>query len=351
MIGAETNEATPELPLWDRSFNLRTSGGYNDNLLLSPDAREKSAFFSVGLDFTLFRLPLDGKEFTLFLTDEYTRYPDGHELDHELFGLALARFKIDAGAWHPGVDLQYFYQDQVIDASITETNSGPTPVEGHNLNLRPSVRRDLPNGFWLESGAAVSRQFYRKPLDDYWEGGPRLTAGRDYGFKSSIALSYRWMLRGYDSREQVTRTGLGLPGTSLQFQQNEIETTWDHNFDALRRWRSATKLGVLWNNDNGSGYFNFVRYQVSEQLRFVAKTWEAKAQAKFANYDFTRQSARPADPASREKQVFAVTLRAEKKVHSGLKVFTEYTFERATSNRPTDEYLANKVAAGVDWEF
>ena len=338
--------------MWDQSFSGRVGAGYNDNLLLSRDAREKSSFVFGGLDYTLFRLPLDGKQFTLFLSGDYTRYPEGQQVDHEFFGLALARFKFDlTPSWHPGFDLQYFYQDQVIDASITETNSGPTLVQGHNISARPSVRRDLPGGFWLEGSAAITRQYYRAPLDDYWEGGPQLSVGRDYGFQSSASLTYHWLLRDYDTREDVTLKGAGVPGTSLQFRQHEIEASLRHNFDAERHWRSVTKLGVLWSEDNGSGYFNYTRCQISEQLRYVAKSWEIKAQVRFANYDFLQQSASATDSSTRQKEVFAASLRGEKKLFPKLKVFAEYAFERSLSNRTLDEYQVNKVSGGIDWEF
>lgn len=349
---AQTNEFIPPVLNWDKSFNLRASGGYNDNLLLSSVAKESSYFINGGLDFTFFRLPLDGREFTLFLNSDYTWYPQGRQVDHEQFAVAFSHFKLDlTPAWNAGLDLQYIYQDQVIDTSITETNSSPTLVQGHGITARPSVRRELPQGFWLAANAGVTRWFYKAPLDDYWEGGPQLSAGRDYGFKSSFSLSYHWTLRAYDTREQVTLNGAVVLGTSLEFTQNELEAALRHNFDAQRHWRSATKFGVLWNDDNGSGYFNFVRYQISEQLRYVAKSWELKAHAKFSHYDFTRQTASAADFSSRQKDILGCGLRGEKTLLPALKLFAEFAYERSLANRATDEYTVNKVSAGVDWEF
>ncbi len=349
---AQTNEFIPLLPKWDRSFDLRASSGYNDNLLLSRAHQEASAFINSGLDFTLFRLPLDGKEFTLFLSSDYTWYPQGKQINHEQFGVALSRFKLDlTPVWNAGLDLQYIYQDQVIDTSLTETNLARTLVRGHGITVRPSLRRELPNGFWAEANANISRQFFKAPLDDYWEGGPQLRVGRDYGFKSSVSLGYHGTLRAYDTREQIAIEGAAMPGTSLGFMQNELESALRHNFDEERHWRSVTRLGVLWNNDNGSGYFNFVRYQVSEQLRYVAKTWEFKASAKFSHYDFTRQFAPSLGTSRRERDFLGFSLRGEKKLLPNLKFFTDFGHERSLSNLVTDEYTLNKVSVGIDLEF
>lgn len=348
----ETNEFIPPMPNWDRSLNLRASSGYNDNLLLSSGKKESSYLLTGGLDFTLLRLPVDGKEFAFFLSSDYTWYPQRKQVSHEQFGVALFRLKLAlTPGWSAGLDLQYVYLDQVIDTSITETNPSPTLVRGHGVTLRPSVRRELPYGFWLEAKVGVSRWFYNAPLDSYWEGGPQLSLGRDYGFKSSASLSAFWTFRAYDTRQQVTLQGIPVPRTSLEFIQPEVEAALRHNFDSQRHWRSVTKFGALWNDDGHSDYFNFLRYQVSQQFRYVRKTWEIKAQGKFSEYDFTRQTTSLTDVSLRHKEIFGCGLRAEKKLFSKLKLLAEYSYERSLSNRPSDQYIVNKVSAGLDWEF
>ena len=108
ILPADTHEFVPELPLWDKTFNLRAGTGYKDNLLLSNTMKEKSILFDSGLDFTLLRLPLDGKQFYFFLSGEDVRYPQGKLIDHEQYLIGLAQFKMDlTPAWIGSIDLNY----------------------------------------------------------------------------------------------------------------------------------------------------------------------------------------------------------------------------------------------------
>src|SRR5687767_14330905 len=78
---AEANEFIPDVPsIWEKSLNLRGGFGYKDNLLLSRTNREESSLILSGIDLSLYRLPLDGKQFTLFVTGEDTRFLEGREV-------------------------------------------------------------------------------------------------------------------------------------------------------------------------------------------------------------------------------------------------------------------------------
>src|SRR6185436_1840678 len=146
----------------------------------------------------------------------------------------------------------------------------------HSALVQPSVRRTLPRGFWVEGLVGVSRQWLAAPFDNYWEGGPKLAFGLDYGVRSSLIASYEWKPRAYDTREEVSLSGTNLPGTELKFQVHELELAWRHDWDEQRRWRTFTKLEMLVNRDSGPGYFDYQRYQLTEQLRYVSKQWEAR---------------------------------------------------------------------------
>jgi len=304
-------------------------------------------------------LPLDGRQLLLYAVGDYTYYPDGNAVDHEASLLGLAQLKLDLSPrWQAALDLQYLFVDQVIDTSITETIPTNAPVRGHGLTIRPSIRTDLPRNYWIEFGFGPTRQYLDDPFDDYWEGGPKLVIGRDYGNRSSIGLSYELKQRFYDTRKEVSLStsnmpSADVPGTELQFQMHEVELTLRHNWDEQRRWRTATRLQFLANRDGGTGYFDYQRYQASQQLRYVAKKWEAKAQARISYYDFSHQRVDDTDPESdlRAKTVVAVGLRGERAFSRHIKLFADYSFEQSISNGATDEYRVNKVAAGVDCEF
>jgi hypothetical protein len=331
---------------------LRASIGYKDNLTLDRTATEKSLLFSSGADVTIARLPLDGKQFNFLLSFDDTRYPNGEEVTHEDILVALAQFKVDTSAqWRLGLDARYVFQDQVVDTSVTETNLTATRVEGNGLALMPNVRWTFARDTWIEFSGTVQRQFYREPLDDYWEGGPKLILGRDYGHRSTLTLAYFWNVRGYDTREQESLSGTNLPGTSLEFLQHDVELAWRHNWDTRRRWRTATRLGFQVNQDNGPGFYDYRRYLAAQQLRYVMPTWELKAQGRVSYYDFELQQVSATDAELRQKAIVNAGLRAEKKLGKHWSLFAEYEYEQSLSNRAVDEYRASRVAGGVGVEF
>jgi hypothetical protein len=348
-----TNEFIPDLPnLWVRDVELRASVGYKDNLTLSRTATEKSVLIGSGADVTIARLPLDGKQFTFLLSVDDTRYPQGNQVTHEDLVVALAQFKTDLSqSWRLGLDGRYVYQDQVVDTSIIETNLTATLIRGHGLALMPNVRWTFTRDTWLELSGTAQRQFYREPLDDYWEDGPKLMLGRDYGHRSSLTLAYSWNRRDYDTREQISLSGTNLPGTELRFFQHDVEFAWRHNWDARRRWRTSTRLGFQANADNGPGFYDYRRYLVAQQLRYVAPGWELKVQGRVSYYDFDAQRVSATDPELRQKAIVSASLRGQKRLGKHWSLFAEYEYEQSLSNRSLDEYRANRVAAGLGVEF
>jgi len=348
-----TNDFIPDLPkLWIQDLELRESFGYKDNLTLGRTAIEKSLLIGSAVDVTIARLPLDGKQFNFLLSIDDTRYPQGDQVTHEDLILALAQFKVDASSqWRLGLDARYVYQDQVVDTSVTETNLAATVVRGNSIGLTPNARWTFARDTWLELSGMVQRQFYRKPLDDDWEGGPKLMLGREYGRRSALTLAYSCNFRGYDTREQVSLSGTNIPGTSLKFLQQDVDLAWRHNWDTRRHWRTTTRLGFEANQDNGSGFYDYRRYLVAEQFRYVAPTWELKAQGRVSYYDFEFQQVSATDPAQRQKAIVTVSLRGEKKLGKHWGLFAEYEYEQSLSNRNVDEYRANRVAGGVGVEF
>jgi hypothetical protein len=301
---------------------------------------------------TIARFPLDGKQFNLLLSVDDTRYPQGKQVTHEDLVVALAQFKIDhSPGWRFGLDGRYVYQDQVVDTSITETNLTATLIRGHGLALMPNARWTFARDTWLELSGTAQRQLYWEQLDDYWEGGPRLTLGHEYGHRSSLTLAYSWNLRHYDTREQTSLSGANLPGTALQFFQHDVEFAWRHNWDSRRRWRTTTRLGFQDNQDNGPGFYDYRRHLAAQQLRYVAPTWELKAQGRVSFYSFESQQVSLADPELRQKSIVSASIRGEKKLGKHWSLFAEYEYEQSFSNRPLDEYRANRVAGGAGVEF
>src|SRR5207244_1494740 len=142
--------------------------------------------------------------------------------------------------------------------------------------------------------------------------------GREYGHRSELNLSLESSRRAFDHREQLDEDGFPIADTSLSFQRETFQFLQRHYWDEKRRWRTTTKLFFELDADNGSGYFDHKKYQISEQLRYRASPWEITAQAKFNYYDFSVQTAsepefaRPADRTPRNRTGIALGLRAER---------------------------------------
>ena len=355
--GAEAEDANIEADLpvvWSQTFEGSLSAGYNDNLLQDSRGSEESYSLGAKFDATLFRVPLDGRQVFLLLTGDYTAYPEGKEVGHEALLLALAQIKLDLPPrWQVGVDGRYLFLEQVIDTSITEGTLTSSLVQGNGITIQPSAWFDLSQSLRAGLEVPITRNFFRNPFDHYWEGGPKQFVEYLYGHKSTLTLSYQWRKRVYDTREEVSSTATTEPGTELEFQMHETELAWRHNWDKARRWRTVTRLGYLVNLDSGSsGYFDFSRYQFSQQWRFVEKKWEAQAQINVSYHDFWNQTLdNTPETDLRHRVGITATLRAEREVAKHLRVFAEYAYEENFSNRPSDEFRAKKVAGGIECGF
>ncbi len=350
--GAQEADVSTWLPRWSYGGSARTGAGYRDNVTLSHFAPQESAFFLSGLDFSATRLPIDGPQVDLLLTAEDRRFLGDTSVDHETiaFGQAQAT-TFWGGQWRAGLGAEYLYQDQVLDASVTETNLVAVPALGHTIAARPAVRWDWAETDWLELQFPVQRQLFQAPLDDYWAAGPKLTAAHAYGYSSEVGLSWELTRVAYDDAPELTAGGEPIPGTHRAYTRPEMRLLWRHYWDKNQRWRTATKLVFLLNRDDGSGYFNYSKVQFSQQLRYRVKTWEAVAEAKLADYRYDVQTVSPNDLTKRKRQEFLLNLRAEKHLTKFLGLFAEYEREQTFSNLTIDEYTVNTVSGGLLWEF
>jgi len=359
LLWAFTLEAAPENPLdprqlslWATSANLRGGFGYRDNVLLSSARPQASPFSLVGLELFAYRLPLDGTEVSLLASGEDKRYLDAPDADKEQFLTANASIERQFGGPLAGlVSVQYFYMDQVFDASTTEYDLGVVVARGHGLLGKPGLRTALGARTWLDLEGMVAYQWLDSPLDDYWENGPRLAVRHEYGYRSEIQLSYRLVGRDYATRLQVAANGDPLAGTSLAYQIHRVEVVWRQNLDQRRLWRTTTKLGLELNHDNGSGYFDYTRYFGGLQARYEGAGWEVKGQLDVSHYEYVLQTVAVDDPARRRKTSLAATLSANKKLSRRFSLFAEYEYEQSLANQESDRYNVHTVTAGLDTEF
>lgn len=349
--GGDADVSTERL-LWDKSLNLRAGLGFKDNVLLGSANRRDSLYVATGLDAMLLRLPVNGPEFYLFLTGDDYRYLKDVEVDSEQTFAAISRVRMQLGPnWQAALGLQYFYQNQVLDVSTTEAELTTIPLTGHNIKLSPAITRKLTERDQLELEVALSRQFLEKPLDHYWEGGPKLAWEHTYGRKSAILLNYAFRQRFFDERQQTDRRGVPQPNSSLEFTQHQIELADRHYWDEKRRWRTETKAGLELTLDNGAGFFDYNRYQLSQQLRYTAESWMVRSSVRFNYYDYPVQLAAANSSEQRHLTTINWTVRGEKNLTKSLKWFAEFEHEQNLSNRTATGYHANSVVTGLDWEL
>ena len=342
----------PALPNWDRVFSGRLGFGYRDNVLRASRAAPGSAFLLTGGEFFFSRLPVDGTQVDFMVTGDLYGYFRKQAVPSEASAFGQAAIKRDWNAsWQTSLSLEALYQDQVLDVSTTDPAFGRIKVQGETLIARPALRRNLPQSSWVTVEFSAIRQFYLTPLDDYWEGGPKLILGHAYGNKSEITLSYEVLPRSYDTDSQLAADGTLLPGTRRRFLQQDARLAWRHHWDSESRWRTTTKLGFKQNDDNGSGYFNYARAQVSEQVRFRNELWEITGAAKLNFYHFPVQTVSTSDPRRREQADVTLTLRAERHLGESVRLFLEYDRERTFSNVSSDRYTVNTVTGGLNFEF
>lgn len=338
------------LPKWDRDLSFRTGAGYRDNIGLSANSPRGSAFVMTGLELILLRLPENGTQFNLFVSGEDIRFFSSGPVDKEQSAFAQAVVKKDFGsAWQVSLAAEYTYQNQVVDVSVTEAGLTNIPVEGHGAVIRETLRRDFSSRWWASLELPERRQFFREPLDDYWDYGCRATLGKSYGKKSELSVSYEITERAYDHEKLRTPEGDTIAGTRRESLQHDARLIWKHYWDRQSRWRTTTRLTARKSEDNGSGYFDYTRLQLAEQILFHTKDWDISAEARVARYDYPIQTG--TDDARRVSSDLAFNLRCERRVTAFLKLYAEYDRERVFSNLELERYLVNTMKGGFNWTF
>ncbi len=330
---------------WDWSATLNAGAGYKDNILLSDFNQESSIFTFTSADVFLLRVPIDGWEFAGILNGEDRRYWQSSSVDKEqLFLTSLDVKKAFAERWKGGLNLQYFYNDQVFDASVIEGLPFRVQAKLHRFLGAPTLQLELPEKRRIEAAFTIIRQNFELPLDDSWEIGPKLLFGQKYGYGSDLTFTAQWKSRTYD-----TRVAPGTADASLQFTLPEIELGVRHVWDAEKHWRSRARAGLEWNTDNGSGFYDYRKWRISNELSFTQEKFEAMLQAKFLHYEYTVQTAPNGRARRRTELLFGGRVR--EKVLKHLAVFVEAEHEWVLATDISDRYHATTVWGGVEWEI
>jgi len=351
--GQPTNEADLTEPQpWLLSATARAGAGYRDNVLLSATQPQSSAFGLANLEFFAYRLPIDGTEVTFFASGEHKQFADVRETDKEQLLIASASVKRRLGNIGTGaLSVQYFYMDQVFDASTTEFDVGVVVARGHALSGRPRFDIDLGSRTRLEFEGIVGYQWFKSPLDDYLETGPRIGLNHEFRDRSQVGLSYQLIYRDYATRTQVSTEGVPLSDTELTYEMHRVELAWRQNWNKQRTFRTTAKLGMEAVHDNGSGYFDYQRYFGDASVGYEPGSWGAKAQLNLSHYEYPIQTATIGDSERRHKTLLTFTFAATRKLTKRINLFAEYEYEESAANTDFDEYDVNTISAGLEAEF
>jgi hypothetical protein len=326
--------------------------GYKDNVTLSSDAPESSGFWLSGIEALAFRIPSGGWEVMALLDAIDLRYFDAPSVDSEQQVVAVGELTRQLGRnWETAVGLNYMYQNQVFDMSATYADEAAIgQVIGHSLSPRWRFRKDW-KPWWGELEWGATRQLLEEPLDDYWQTGPRLTLGRALRPGSELSLTYQWLWLTYDNREQADLGGQPISGSSLGLQTHLVEATWSRTWGSKREWQATTRAGWEAVLDNGSGFYDFYQYRLSQDLRYRYKKWEARLRLRVGYYDYLEQPVSSEDPSLRERTLLAISCTGERVLAKHLKVFFNYTWERSFSNLSYDDYAASVLSGGFAATF
>lgn len=349
----ELESLIPRLPVWDVTFNLRGGGGFKDNVMLSAATPEASSFLTAGLDIFLLRLPTGGPEFNVMLTGDDRRYLDVKDADKEQTLFAGLDFKQAWGSgWKTGATAQYFYFNQVFDASTTEDpDLGIVKAIGHNVTLRPNVVRQFGTATSLALEGLAGWQFFEEPLDSHQDFGGRLLFRRETGYGATFELAYEYDYRPYDTRNQTTSDGQTIPDTQLIYQYQRVEGWWRHRWGDSARWRTGLRLGAEINHDNSSGYYDFRRLIAGAQIRYVRERWNLQANLRINQYQYDQQTTNFDNPELRHKLAVIAAVRAEWAFVKRLRLYAEFERERSDGNDAADQYTTNTFLGGLDFEF
>lgn len=338
-------------PVWSPGGSLRVGGGYRDNVLLSSRNPVAAGFGTVGGDFTLNRLPVDGTEVSLLATGDFIAFVDEPAAAPEALAMTQAEIKRDLGRdWTAGLRAQYVFINQVFDVSATEADLTTVTARGHLISVTPAIVRALGGAWTVTAEWEGSRQIFAAPLDPYWEVIPSATLTRSLGRRGEAALTYRYDRRWYDERSALDAEGNSLP-FRLQFESHEVELRPRVYWDAARHWSTRFRLGLLHNRDNGGGHFDYTRYTAGVQLRYHTAGWKWQAEFRGLRYDYaTRRIAGPASPL-RRKSDWGLRLRAERQLSRRWTMFAQWDRETSDDRLPTLDYEANTVQVGLEWEL
>lgn len=353
--GAEPAAPTlPPLRTWEMSGNLRGTFGYKDNVLLSAVRREGSAFARAEADLLWWRLPTDRFEALAFANAGLTRFLASDDNPREFQGFARGELRwFAAPALQATGAVEAYHLDQLFDLSTSRAEPLTTQLAVTGASASTAWRWQPGPAGWLEFKPAVQRDRYRDGSDDHAQVSGRLAWGcRWLGDRLELSLAGQRLRRNYDTRPRHTADGDPIGGADLDFDQRDAEAALTFAWNQARRWTTVTTLGAGKNSDNGSGYFDYQRRTLRQELGWKRDTWKVRLVGRAARYDYAVQTViAQGRPELRRKDERSIQARVERAWTRDAVLFADVQAERHRSNDPLATYRVHTTAAGIDWAF
>lgn len=339
---------------WEFTTQLRSAAGYKDNLLLSALRSESSAFAQAELEAFLWRLPDQRFEVLIFGNATFTRFVQSEDYPHESQAFVHAE-----GRWfaRPTFEvtgtIEGYHMDQVFDVSSSDAERITARLNMRGATTTTSLRWRPRADTYAEIKPGLQRDRYDDHSDDNWQRFARIAVGHVlYGGRIDLTAAFQLLRRDYDGRPRYTVAGRPLVGTDLDFDQREGELAAVVAWDSAKTWKSTTAVSAGNNRDNGSGYFDYDRRSLRQEISWSGKVWKCSLTGRLGRFDYGVQTVGIGiNPPKRRKDEFLARLRVERSLGQRVTAYAEAHWEQSHSNDPLASYRSRALFSGLGWSF
>lgn len=342
-------EAELALPSWQFSTEAEAAFGYRSNPLLAAFDRTGSTVTQTNINALIWRLPIDGFEWSNLLDVTTSQYSDPSINDAWLgiFRSAI-RWQLDSTS-EMSVIGRYVYHDEVIDASSLESGFGSTRARLRSPGLEAGYKRQIGES-WRASGK-LSFDFsdFQAPLDDFRSYVAGFELERGLGGWGWLTAKADLMWRDYVSREQAAVGGRDLPGTYLSVLRPGFGVSYELRGGGDWRWTTQVETEYRRNNDNASGWYDYDQYTARAAITLDGGPWHVEADGEWTGYRYLVQTEGFGDPPKRRHDGWTFTGRFEREIGQSWCVFLEFELDLSRSNDPFLVYDDALTLAGLRW--
>lgn len=333
-LGLEIDE-----PVWQLGGDASAGIGYGDNVLRAAVDPVNSGFAQLNAGGMAIRDPRGPLAWYNTLDGTLTRY-FSDEVDNGVFVLGRSELRWRANdTWRFIAAGQLVHQNEVMDASSLDLGAARLQVKVTSIAFEPAAQWNIAPGWSARAQGTATRDDFHQ-FDDYDELGGELTLTRDFDRRGAWTLATGITGRDYDSRPQATIGGGPIFDTVLGVTQERLELRYSVSGgggDGHLRWRARLKFGLLDNDDNGEGWYDYRRQIAQASLAFEQNRWRIDTSAGWRRYLYRVQYAGfGIDPPKLWRGEWNTLVRVERELRDGLNAFLEMEYEHGGSN---DEFL------------